>query len=363
MIERLEIKNFKSIREASIDLKKLNILIGANGAGKSNLISFFEMTRHLLEQRLGAYMLRHGGIDSMLYRGRKVSDSISALIDFSDKNAFAFKLVPTAGQKAYIEYTRNYINNISLKGKKYEEEWNRNDWDSNVEESSILFTSKWESTYIRDFLRNFTVYHFHDTSLSSPMRQPSRTGDNETLRNDGSNLAAFLYRLKKDDEHSFRLIEGTVRSIAPYFKCFRLSPDKHMEGFVSLEWEEKDSDMYLDANNFSDGTLRFIALATLLLQPNPPQTIIIDEPELGLHPASINKLGALIKRAAHKAQLIVATQSVSIVDCFEPEDIIVVDRKNGQSTFQRLDNESCAAWISDYSLGEIWEKNVIGGQP
>lgn len=363
MIERLEINNFKSIREACIDLKKRNILIGANGAGKSNLISFFEMTRHLLEQRLGAYMLRHGGIDSMLYRGRKVSDSITALIDFSDTNALAFKLVPTAGPKAYLEYTKDYFNVKALPGKRYKEEWDLHNWDSDVEESAILSTQKWGADYIRSFLRGFTVYHFHDTGLTSPMRQPSRTGDNETLRNDGSNLASFLYRLKIEDERTYNLIEGTVRSIAPYFKCFRLSPDKSMDGFVSLEWEEKDSDMYLDANNFSDGTLRFIALAALLLQPDPPQTIIIDEPELGLHPASIIKLGALIKRASYRTQLIVATQSVSIVDCFDPEDIIVVDRKNGQSTFQRLDKESCAAWISDYSLGEIWEKNVIGGQP
>ncbi len=363
MIERLEIHNYKSIRDAQIDLKKLNILIGSNGAGKSNLISFFDLTRHLLEQRLGSYMLAHGGIDSMLYNGRKISDSISALIDFENTNAFAFKLKPTTGAKAYIEYTKDYFNNNKVPDKAYQESWNPCNWDSNVEESAILTRPQWRAGYIRAFLRSFTVYHFHDTSISSPMRQPSRVGDNEYLRHDGSNIAAFLYKLKTTDEKAFNMIEGTIRSIAPYFKEFKLIPNKNMEGYISLEWEELNSDMYLDATNFSDGTLRFIALATLLLQPDPPQTIIIDEPELGLHPAAITKLGALIKRASFKAQLIIATQSVSVVDCFSPDDVIVVNRRNGQSTFERLDGTLYSKWLSEYSLGEVWEKNIIGGQP
>jgi len=363
MIEKIEIHNYKSIRDTQIDLKSLNILIGSNGAGKSNFISFFELTRQLLEQRLKPYLFEHGGIDSMLYNGRKVSDSISAIIDFENTNAFAFKLKPTLGSIAYIEYTKDYFNKRNLSDKFYFDKWDEHIWDVNVEESAILTNPKWRAGYIRAFLRSFTVYHFHDTSLSSPMRHPSRVGDNEYLRHDGSNLASFLYMLKNTNEIAFNLIEGTIRSIAPYFKKFKLIPNKNMEGFISLEWEENDSDMYLDANNFSDGTIRFIALATLLLQPNPPKTIIIDEPELGLHPAAINKLGALIKRASLKSQLIIATQSVSIVDCFTPEDIIVVNRKNGQSSFERLNNNDYSGWLQRYSLGEVWEKNIIGGQP
>ncbi len=362
MIERIEIHNFKSIKDAQIDLKRVNILIGANGAGKSNFITFFELTRQMLEQCLGAYMLEHGGIDSMLYHGRKYSGYISAMIDFDDRNAFAFMLKPTQGAKAYIQYTRDYFNSKSLPGKNYET-WEVHERDANVEETAILTHQQQEVGYISEFLRSFTVYHFHDTGLSSPMRRPSRVGDNRFLRHDGSNIAAFLYMLKKSDIRSYNLIEGTIRSIAPFFKGFVLNPDKTMEGYITLQWEEKDSDMYLDAHNFSDGTLRFIALATLLLQPEPPKTIIIDEPELGLHPAAINKLCALINRASLKSQLIVATQSVNIVDCFAPEDIMVVNRTNGQSTFDRLDTSLYSHWLEEYSLGEVWEKNIIGGQP
>lgn len=363
MIERINISNYKSIRNAEIDLKAINILIGPNGAGKSNFISFFELTRNMLEQRLGRYLLEHGGIDSMLYRGRKVSDNISALIDFENCNAFAFKLKPTQGPKAYIEYTKDFFNNRKLKDKKYEESWNPHTWDVNVEESAILTNPQWRAGYIRSFLKSFTVYHFHDTSLSSPMRQLSRIGDNEYLRHDGSNLAAYLFKLKNTDIKSFNLIEGTIRSIAPYFKEFKLIPNKIMEGFIGLEWEERDTDTYMDATNFSDGTLRFIALATLLLQPDFPKTIIIDEPELGLHPAAIIKLGALIKRAAIRTQIIIATQSIELINNFSINDLLVVGRDENQSTFHRLNEEDFSEWRDAYSVGELWEKNIIGGRP
>ena len=184
MIERIEIHNFKSIRSATIDLKRLNVLIGANGAGKSNFISFFDLVRNMLEQRLGSYMLQHGGIDSMLYHGRKNSDSITALIDFENTNAFEFKLKPSQGPKAFIEYTKDYFNERSVPNKNYSDEWDACSWDSDVEESAILTRLQWRAGYIRDFLRSFTVYHFHDTSISSPMRQPSRIGDNQFLRHE-----------------------------------------------------------------------------------------------------------------------------------------------------------------------------------
>ena len=183
------------------------------------------------------------------------------------------------------------------------------------------------------------------------------------LKNDGSNLAAFLYRLQQTEPQSLRVIEGVIRSIAPYFKGFKLQPSRIIPDQIKLEWEQYNSDMYLDAQSFSDGTIRFIALATVLLQPDLPATIIIDEPELGLHPSAINKLAALMKRTAKKTQLIVATQSVNLVDCFDAEDIVVVDRKDNQTEFKRLSSDDLSAWIDDYSMGEMWEKNVIGGQP
>lgn len=363
MIERIFIENYKSIRNAEIGLKNLNVLIGSNGVGKSNFISFFELVQAMLNQRLGRYILGRGGIDRILYQGRHQSKYIRSLIDFKNTNAFFFKLLPSDNNKAFIEYSGDYFNTRGESTKDYEGKWNKTQWDNSVEESGILYSSKWRAGYLRSFLSSFTVYHFHDTSMNSPMRQACKIGDNERLRHDASNLAAYLYRLQESEPKVFRMIEGVIRSVVPFFKGFKLRQSPLSPDFITLEWEEEDSDMYLDASSFSDGTLRYIALVVLLLQPDLPETIIIDEPELGLHPAAINKLAALVRRASMHKQIILATQSVNLVNCFEPQDIIVVDRKEKQTVFKRLDEEGLAAWIDEYNVGDMWEKNVIGGQP
>lgn len=363
MIERIIINNYKSIQNADIRLNKLNILIGSNGVGKSNFISFFELIKALLNKRLGSFILNRGGFERFLYQGSKHSTHISSLIDFSNTNAFFFQLNPAIGNKAYIEYTGDYFNYQKDTSKEYHSQWNKTMWDNAVEESGILDSPRWRAGYLRNYLKSFEVYHFHDTSISSPMRNECEIGDNEFLRHDASNLAAYLYMLQHNEVNNYKLIEGVIRSIAPYFHKFKLRENPNLKGKISLEWEEKESDAYLDANSFSDGTLRFIALATLLLQSNLPDTIIIDEPELGLHPAAINKFAELVRRAALKKQIILATQSVNLVNCFEPDDIIVVDRKDNQTIFHRPDHETLGLWLDDYNMGDIWEKNIIGGQP
>ena len=363
MIERIILQNFKSIRHADIRLGNLNVLIGSNGVGKSNFISFFELVNALLNQRLGIHILERGGIERFLFQGLKHSDHIGSLIDFNNKNAFFFKLKPAISNKAFIETSGDYFNGNGDESKDYQNQWHRTVWDNAVEESGILNSPKWRAEYLRNFLRSFTVYHFHDTSVTSSMRRECMIGDNEFFRHDASNLAAFLYRLQQNEPQCFKLIEGVIRSIAPYFNHFKLRENPNNKGMISLEWEEKNSDAYLDANSFSDGTLRFIALTTLLMQPNLPDTIIIDEPELGLHPSAINKFAALVHRAAQSKQVILATQSVNLVNCFEPEDIIVVDRKDNQTVFNRCSKDALEAWLEDYNIGDIWEKNIIGGQP
>lgn len=363
MIELIRISNYKSIRNLVLPLQKLNVLIGSNGAGKSNLISFFELAKAIIEARFGSYTLEKGGIDNLLYQGRKVSDFIKGLLDFNNTNAFFFELRPAQSNKGYIEETGDYFNNRNFDSKNYDL-WHKTKWDSAVEESCLLTNPRWRAGYIRGYFKSFTIYHFHDTSSKSPMRGECDINDNDFLRDNGSNLAAYLYRLQQTDDKAFRLIEGVIRSIAPYFKKFTLKPNHTNPTKISLEWEEVNSDMYLNGYSFSDGTLRFIALATLLLQTNSPEVIIIDEPELGLHPAAINKFAEMVKKASFKSQIILSTQSTNLVNCFEPENIIVVDREDNQSVFNRLSNEELAVWLNEYeySLSDIWEKNLIGGQ-
>jgi len=362
MIERLIIDNYKSIRHADVTLKDINIIIGCNGVGKSNLISFFELQQNLLIQRLGSYVLSNGGANRLLYNGSKYSTHVSGIIDFDNTNAWKFTLKPTIDDKLYIEESGDYYNRTGVIGKDYSG-WTYRIWDSSVMESNLWSIDKAHASFLKKYMTSFTVFHFHDTSKTSPMRMPSNMNDNTVLRADGSNLASVLYRIQQSDEKTFLRIEAVIKNIAPYFLRFRLKQDSYNPENIRLEWEEKESDMYLDAMSLSDGTLRFIALATVLMQPELSATVIIDEPELGLHPSAISILSNLVKQASRRAQIIISTQSVNLLNYFDADNVLVADRIGGQSVFRRLNTDELKEWSDTYSLGDIWEKNIIGGQP
>ncbi|MFD0708351.1 AAA family ATPase [Photorhabdus akhurstii] len=189
--------------------------------------------------------------------------------------------------------------------------------------------------------------------------------DNDYLREDGANLAAFLYRLQKNHILHYKRIVKTIQMVAPFFGDFYLRPTSDNTDYIQFEWTEKEQDIPFKASELSDGTLRFILLTTVLLQPEDymPSSIIIDEPELGLHPYAINVLAGLIKNASSKHQLIISTQSVELVDQFDADDLIIVDKQQGVSTFKRLNSDFLSEWLEDYSLGELWKKNLLGGRP
>ena len=132
-----------------------------------------------------------------------------------------------------------------------------------------------------------------------------------------------------------------------------------------MEWVEREQDVPFKASLLSDGTLRFICLAVVFLQPVElqPATILVDEPELGLHPYAITVLGSLMRATAKEKQIIVSTQSVDLLNQVEPGNVIVVDRDGGKSSLRRLQGDHLAEWLEDYTLGELWKKNIFGGRP
>lgn len=367
-IDRIHIKNFKSIRDSGdIKIRSINVLIGSNGVGKSNFIYFFKLLNNIYKQRLKFYTAENGYENRILYFGRKRSKSLEGYIVFKPEqgntnNRYDFKLTPqNQGVGFYFEKDEGGFN---LYAGGYDESWDFIDLGgAGKEESELLNNTSLRAIFLRDYFDDFNVFHFHDTSSSSPLKQPNKTHDYEYLKEDGSNLASFLYKIKDTHPKHFKIIEFAIRSVAPFFERFDLKPDAKNPDIIFLNWLEKGSDEYFNAHNLSDGTLRFIALATLLLQPELPKTIIIDEPELGLHPFAIQKLGALIKSASTKSQIIISTQSVNLVDQFTADDIIVVERKDEQMVFSRQNEEQLKDWLDEYTLSELWEKNVLGGRP
>lgn len=179
-----------------------------------------------------------------------------------------------------------------------------------------------------------------------------------------ANIAPLLKNLQVNHPRNYFKIVKSIQSIAPFFDDFLLEEDPFADGYIQLLWKAKGSDEPMYPSQLSDGTLRMIALTTLLFQPNLPETVIIDEPELGLHPHAISKLSEMIQIAAQNGcQVIVSTQSVTLMNHFSYEDIVTVDRAGDSSVFRRLNESELEKWTEYYGLGDLWEKNLLGGTP
>jgi len=365
-LDRIEIEGYKSIRKLDLELRPLNILIGANGAGKSNFISTFTLLNRIWEKNLQLYVAQVGA-DALLHFGNKVTNKIEISFHFGDQG-YSAKLLPTAQDSVIFGEERFWF--VSKDDPRpslavYAVPHIETQIDSSVNDETDSVSNRYNNgrQTVLDAIYGWRVYHFQDTSEAARVKKTINLHDNAFLRHDASNLSAYLYMLRERHNQFYNQIIETVRLAAPFFDDFVLRPSPLNPDTIRLEWREKGSDAYFNANMLSDGTLRFICLATLLLQPNPPSTIIIDEPELGLHPYAITLLANLLSSAATKTQVIVSTQSVSLIDHFEPEDLIVVERENQESVFKRLSTSELEQWLESYSLGELWEKNVIGGRP
>lgn len=356
-ITKICIEGFKSIKNCELNLNMVNVLIGSNGAGKSNFISLFKMLQSMIDGELQLYVAKHGGSNAFLFSGGKRTERINVKFYFGS-NGYQFELRPTMdnrflfqGEWFYWETSGN-----KLIGRGHVESLWRNGTGTRIDKfvKPILNNQKWR------------VYHFHDTSDTALVKQMCGINDNQELAVDARNLAAFLYRLKLTEEGCYHQIVNTVRMVAPYFLDFVLRPNPFSEDQILLEWRDVNTDMPFLGAQLSDGTLRFICLATLLLQPKElmPETILIDEPELGLHPYAISLLAALIKKVSIDKQIIISTQSVELVNEFSAQDVIVVNHDGDHSSFERLDEEMLHMWLeNDYTLGELWKSNIIGGRP
>ncbi len=365
-IKRIQIEGYKSIRKMDLELRPLNILIGANGVGKTNFVNVFRFLNEMINENLQLHVAKSGGVDTFLHFGRQVTEKLHFFVEFEQAshltNAYECTLVPSTEDTFIFEDELALFHDKS----KNSEPYNVLVGTGNNETRLVKEAGKkYVVNYVKNAMSSWRIYHFHDTSETAKVKQTGDILDNRFLRPDAANLAAYLYLLHETEPAHYRNIVDAVRMIAPFFDDFALRPYPFNQEKIRLEWKERGTDMTFSASALSDGTLRFMSLATLLLQPtdNLPTTILLDEPELGLHPYAINVLSNLLQSAAERTQVIVSTQSVTLVNQFDPEDIIVVDRKDGQSVFRHLPEDEIDNWLDDYGLGDLWEKNILGGRP
>jgi predicted ATPase len=362
-LDSITIQGFKSIASVEkLDLRPINVLIGSNGSGKSNFIGAFAFLRAIVEGRLRDYVTAAGGAEKVLHFGSKTTKAIHLVLSFRDGHKYELGLSPTSDDGLFPSEENACPWNEDLGGTiGLPLPPSQQGREAGISDPRTDYIRRWADGHFGKWL----VYHLHDTSVSSPMRKTAKVDDNEFMRADGSNLAAFLYLLKERHIDSYDLIQRAVQRVTPFFDDFRLQPLRLKPDDIKLEWRHKSSDQYFDASSLSDGTLRFIALTTLFLQPEQfrPSVILVDEPELGLHPYAIEMLASLIRQASVSTQVIVATQSSLLLDHFAPEDVLVANRVDGGTELARLDSGQLADWLEDYSLGQLWEKNEFGGRP
>lgn len=357
-LEEISLSGYKSIRELK-EFKMsygLNVLIGANGSGKTNFIRFFELLGHMFDTNKGLqnYVAGRGRADAFLFRGMKTTPELSAHLKFG-RNEYKFTLKAADDRSLFFSQE-----SAPFKGPHFGAV--ENDQGSGHLESHIAkFPSTAAKQWVVETIRDWRVYHFHDTSPAAPVMGLCNMVDNDILHGNAANLSAFLMKMASDHPQNFAQITETVRQVAPFFGEFVLK--EVIPGQTQLLWKDRFSDLLYYPYQLSDGTLRYICLATLLLQPKPPATIIIDEPELGLHPYAIKLLASLLHEAAENAQIIVSTQASLLLDELTPEQVIVVNQRNGESILERQDPEKLADWLKEYTLGQLWEKNELGGLP
>ncbi|MEC3981073.1 AAA family ATPase [Amycolatopsis sp. H20-H5] len=351
----IEVEGFTSIRSTRLELGAMNVLIGANGAGKSNFIQAVGMLSRIVGGELNFFVGLNGG-SSALLNNTSGWPRIHLELD-AYPHTYEATLVPAAGNELIFELEA--VSFISTEGGSRREVLGRGHQETklNSHEAAVRIT---------ELLNGCKVFHFHDTSLNAPPKRQVSVADNISLRADAGNLAAVLLGLQtsrsRADRAAYRRIVGAIKLVAPFFRDFVLHPASGTD-HVQLRWLEKNGDAVFSANQLSDGTLRFVCLATLLLQPALPTLVVLDEPELGLHPFAIVQLADMLRQASARSQVLIATQSVTLMNQFEVEDLVIVERAAGASVFTRPDPERLKNWLDEYSLGELWEKNLIGGQP
>jgi predicted ATPase len=378
MLKRISVQGFKSIERQTIELGALNVLVGANGSGKSNLLGALSFFRAIALGNRDDLVKQLGGAERLLHHGKKVS---KACFFTCEEERFTYEqtLIPVAGdglatakEKLVIldsetEWTEGGADIDSLEDQLREEEQQQleqlvTQGDMTQEEADEELGS-YPSP--KRHIEGWRMYHLHDTSATSAIKSACNIDDNRVLREDASNLAAYLYWLKQKEPRAYRRIVSIVRLAIPYFEDFVLEPLRRHDRLIKLEWKQRNSEAYFDADSLSDGSLRFIGLTTLLNQPGwaMPSLVVIDEPELGLHPLAIRLLAEMLDAASAQTQILVATQSVTLLDDFPIEQVIVADHDGRGSQFRRLRPDDYTMWLENFSVGELWEKNVFGGRP
>ncbi len=360
-LKRLEIRGWKSFRNVDLQLGRLNVFIGRSGSGKTNLVALFKMFNELIGERLQGYVATHGGSEALLFYGSRETPMLESRFFFeteTGESRYCVRLVHAAIDSLLFTEERLEFHRLGFdhpqsdvlgaghRETKLNREANRGNDTARV---------------IRGLVGSCRVFNFEDTSSTARIRNRCYAQNDRFLMPDAGNLPAMLARYKHQSPESYEKIVETVRQFLPGFDNFLLDPKPGQENYIRLNWKEQGNDHVFNAQQLPDGTLRAIAITTLLLQPqeNLPTVIVLDEPEAGLDPLAISVIAPLVEQTADRCQVIVATQSSAFLDYFESDDITVLEREDRETKMRRLSSEDLEAWLDEYDMSEQWEERPV----
>ncbi len=361
MITQLQIESFKSFKKLELEMRPLNVLIGPNAGGKTNFLDFFRFLREAFTDKLSEAVARRGGIRNLLYGEDKENLKFHITCHISDLTVCLQAEIagPLTVEPRVIQekiYIPEHPPKVLLEKKEGKSpRFSLFQFPPPDNRSVAIYRLIGETTHYAQF----------NTEPISAIRSPQTARGRTALAENGSNLTSVLQYLANKLEYRPTWVRiKEILSIAyPNFEDIYF-PAEGGDGNLVLRWKERTFEKRdFSANFLSDGTLHFLCLLAILLNPAPPPLICIDEPELGLHPALIRIIAELLKDAATRTQLVVATHSPELVSHLEPEDILIVENIKGATEMRRLSSDELKTWLKEYTLAELWLARDLGGNP
>ncbi len=383
MIQRLQIKGFRSLRDVSWEPGRLNVLIGPNGSGKSNLLRALRLLQQSAQGGLAEAILRQGGIGSLLWDGQAQelswfirTDPVSSV--FGEAMSYELRLRQLGATSAYrVEYERLWGESpMSLKSLERRpglaittfdnqgltltaHEGSVPDDESLLSLISGLFGNPAQVSF-RDGLVSWGIYHDLHVDLGATIRQPAVARLEKRVAADGQNLIPVLHTLYSSSRDFRNDVDMAMRAaFGDEFEDLTFPPAADQRVQMRLRWRSLKSAQ--SAADLSDGTIRFLLLLAILANPEPESLIAIDEPEAGLHPGMLPIVAEYAREAARRTQVILTTHSPQFLDAFrdEPPTTTVAHWVDGETRLSVVDGEELARWLEEYSLGALFRSGEL----
>ncbi len=379
-LKNISVKGFRRLHNIDLEMRNLTVMIGANGSGKTSFLDVFSILAASASGNLHQQLQLKGGLNEILTRGKARELEISLAMNVPDREPLKYRLAlspkglsyeireETLTQQSdiYAPEPFKYIQSDGLDIKYFSQEDRRllrPNWEHNPLETSLSQVPKMyrEPENLRKSLASCTYYGALDVSEKSPIRLPQAMRPAKLPGAKGEDLVSCLYDLRESDRDRFEFLENILSAAFPDFERLNFPPVA--AGTISMTWTDRNFSQPIYLHELSEGTLRFLWLATLIQSQNLTTITLIDEPEVSLHPDLLRHLVYLMREAAKHTQLIVATHSDRLIGFLEPHEVLICDTEEGEAKMTWADTLNLSKWLEDYSLDQVWAMNIMGGRP